>query len=193
MLLNELVGYKKDYLSHFNELDDDHTKLGKFMSYLMDKGFTRMGQGSYGLVFTHPNIDYCVKIFRPDKGYRLFLKFCSENPGNPHLPTIKGQLSRINNTYSAIRMERLEPLTLSSEEQMIRSLSMLADYPSTEEFIQRFSNTKSKTFEYYSSQPRFVETYQQLTAFAGSQVEMDLKKENVMKRGQIYVFIDPYY
>ncbi len=72
-------------------------------------GFELVGAGINGAVFRKPNYRFVIKIYRTDQGFDEWVHFCLTNKGNKFVPNIKGSPVRLNNTFTAIRIESLEP------------------------------------------------------------------------------------
>lgn len=78
---------------------------------LEDKGYRRIGQGSYAWVWAKPGADTVLKVFTAtDYAYREFANAVM-GTSNPHFPRLFGKMIRVNDDYRAIRMERLQPCT----------------------------------------------------------------------------------
>jgi hypothetical protein len=56
---------------------------------LLDKGWERKGEGSFGVAYVHPLKGYIYKIFRKDKGYDFFLDFALQNQDDPCVVKLK--------------------------------------------------------------------------------------------------------
>jgi len=106
---------------------------------LASRGWEILGSGFEGSVAQHPSKPYVLKIFDSDSLYKEFIAFCRARPNNPHLPRfytgneaakmagaaaeieeddeprkdprLAGMVLELPGKKSAVRMERLKPIT----------------------------------------------------------------------------------
>ena len=106
---------------------------------LASRGWEVLGSGYEGSVAQHPNKPYVLKLFESDSLYKEFIAFCRARSGNPHLPRfytgteaarmtdaragigeddeprkdprLAGMVLELPGRKSAVRMERLTPIT----------------------------------------------------------------------------------
>jgi hypothetical protein len=185
MKLNELRGIKSQ-LDKASSRKDAEQKLG-------EQGFEMLGSGSNASVFSHPRLNYVVKIFDiTDQAYLEFVKIAMQHKTNPHFPRFRGLPFRINGRTMAVRMEKLSEWSYSRRErdQVIDSVISAVAYNSAD-WMDRMD-------DHYLD---FVETHwPQLPAavallherWQDSGMHWDLHEHNVMLRGTVLVFTDPF-
>ena len=121
MKITELVGIK----NQLKKLPDPaKRKYGttvnppdEFTSIMTDNGFSVMGTGSEGTVWSHPNLSYVLKLFNAtDRAYIDWVSVSMKHKNNPHMPKfISPRVIRITSDIVAIRMESLRPVKEYSE------------------------------------------------------------------------------
>lgn len=110
MLLNELTGIKKYYNKNEFQLE---RILGKF-------GIRCIAAGKYGRIFTNPNWNYVVKMFRDDPYYLSFVNYAMAHP-NAHYPKFirkplhmhafhKRFRSQTSLKFWLVKIEKLSPI-----------------------------------------------------------------------------------
>lgn len=111
MQLDELN--KKPLTDLKNWIDVDDASATDILGFFNKHGFDYVGQGSFGLVMEHPNLDYVIKIFdaRGDIGYIEFVRFALRYPYKTHLPRFIGKPKQIDGRWYVIRMETLKPIS----------------------------------------------------------------------------------
>lgn len=215
MRINELKGIKNSPgVNKFKELTkdtdssgtDDRRRIGLelFGEWLTEKGFITLGNGAFGLVFTHPNLDYVIKVFKDDKAYEGFIKFCQEHPNLIHLPKFRGRLIKIDKKHMGIRMEKLKPGEYTDFQYRYMIEEFSKDSQSPEEYIKdkvRYSNDSDfgiqsrvimkANIEWIKTQPGLLETVELIRE--SCRWNMDLHPGNMMFRGQMLVITDPWY
>jgi hypothetical protein len=75
---------------------------------LNSAGWSNAGAGVFGKVFAKPNKNYVLKLFKQDLAYRKYLDLITSKE-NKHFPKLRGLPIKVNDNYSAIRIEKLEP------------------------------------------------------------------------------------
>jgi hypothetical protein len=139
--------------------------------YMSKYGFRALGSGKYASVYGNERYPYVIKVFQKDSAYLRWIKFSLANKNNPYVPKIKGKVVKITPLVYAIRLEKLSPTFMSGEfadeyQQWMRDNSHQAQDPNIQEILNFFANNKKL---------------------------LDLHSENVMKRGNQLVIIDPFY
>lgn len=139
--------------------------------YMSKYGFRTLGSGKYASVYGNESYPYVLKVFQKDSAYLRWIKFSLANKNNPYVPKIKGKVVKITPLVYAIRLEKLSPTFMSGEfadeyQQWMRDNSHRAQDPNIQEILDFFANNKNL---------------------------LDLHSENVMKRGNQLVIIDPFY
>ncbi len=105
MRLGEFVNQKV-----LTELSRPNTR-GLAGNFLKNNGYEKIGKGSFASVWGKQGEDFLLKIFdNSDKAYPEFVNLATSNKNN-HFPQFKGKMTKINDKYSGIRIERLEPMS----------------------------------------------------------------------------------
>lgn len=142
-------------------------------------GFLPVGQGGYGTVLGHPNLNYVLKIFDTTDGYYEFVKFAMQNQDNPYFPRFRGKVIKLIDAY-AIRMERLEGFVKRNVVDAIASYFYTdqIDYDTRDVFI-RFPKLKNAI---------------DLISHLRDKFHLDIYESNIMTRysDQSVVITDPY-
>jgi hypothetical protein len=210
MRLDELVGFKSKpenvelQKSLGNMIPDDwHPSqvmhLSKFMSFLKSKGFAKLGNGAFALVFTHPNLDYCIKIYRCDKGYDTFVQYCMTNKANC-LPKFRGKIVKIDKNTRAVRMENLTPVPNNGSWFLIalHTVEFAESNLTLESYISEVSRRADQgaklAIEYFQSHPDLASTLENLSKLKNANnLEYDLGVNNLMIRdNKTLVITDPF-
>lgn len=84
-----------------------YDSMAKFNDFMLNHGFTRLGEGAFGAVYEKPGYPWVFKVFHGDPAYLDFLNYALKNQQNPHIPQFKGRPFKITNNTYAIRMEKL--------------------------------------------------------------------------------------
>lgn len=160
---------------------DELTKPDNFdqaITYLMSKGYSVLGKGSYAKVLISPKHDYVLKIFDSyDTGYWKFLEFVANNHSQ-YLPNVIGKPLKINAEYSAVRLEKL---ATNSKSQLISSM------------IKKYYLNKATANHLFYAYPGFTNLLDKLSAFRNeNNLLMDLHSDNIMFSGEIPIIIDPF-
>ena len=159
---------------------------------LLSKGFERIGKYSKnGLVYTHPNHKYILKIFYNDPGYIAFYKAAAKNQDNPHFPKFRGRMIKlfpgkvIPDVY-AIRMEKLEHSSIVSGK-----LISLIEFGISKGIFWRLRKIVFK--DLWVKYPQLEESCLILNnAYEKNNVRLDLHSGNIMVRNNFPVIIDPF-
>lgn len=134
-------------------------------------GFKLLGAGKYASVFGNPKYPYVIKVFMKDSAYLKWIQFALKNRNNPYVPKVKGKVVKISPVIYAIRLEKLEPGSLSGP------------------FAEAYS--KWRRDPNFKSDDKNIQDI--LDYFAKYKDLLDLHGENVMMRGNQLVVIDPFY
>lgn len=172
----------------FQQMDmfDFHNDAKKLMTPFMAKhGWKVAGTGGYGVVYTHPKYDWCLKAFS-DMGYEFWIDFCQKNKGNPYLPRFKGSVITNSSGIGFIRVEKLIPCDEDTYEMLLDDIDILPHDP---EFQRNNKDlwTIAKAFH----------TLKKTGKYNHQHMSMDLDRghpQNVMIRNRGYhpVIIDPW-
>lgn len=104
----------KEFLQTYTENMVRADSFQKWRDELEQKGWQRAGQGSYGLVFSHPNKNYVLKLYDDDAGYNTFLDFLETQQGNPNVVMMKRRIYRArwkHHGVEIVALENLKPLS----------------------------------------------------------------------------------
>jgi hypothetical protein len=160
--------------------------LNKFMAFLNEHGFVKLGMGTFGLVFEKPGYPWVFKIFNDDRAYMDYIKYATAHQANPNVPKIKGNLIKIDKYTYAIRIEKLTPFKPApendSEHDLHRLLLILCDwrscYPDAKKFVEdKFPGIYSIIMD-LSNDGNWL---------------LDLHEDNIMLRGNTPVLVDPVW
>lgn len=191
MLISELIGVKSQL--------QNRNKRFRIEDRLMQNGFTKIGEGGYGSVFSHPQLNYVLKLFdSSDSPYLNFVKFAKQNK-NPHFPVFRGQPIKLSNLTNAIRMEKLQtwdmnysnPLDIGLETIM----SLLATSSDWKADLMSMSvEDREPVKKLFTKFPKMLEAINLMSKFESIEpsANWDLHEGNVMKRGSTFVFTDPF-
>lgn len=82
----------------------------KYLQKLESRGYKKVGQGFFAVVFAKPDRDYVIKIYADeDEGYNCFLNMIMERgKNNPHFPKIYS-IKNLGNGFRRVKMEKLQP------------------------------------------------------------------------------------
>ena len=166
-----------------NSLEIAHTKL-------LYNGFKKIGNGKFGKVFGHPNLNYIIKIFRKDDGYINFYKLAIQHQDNPHFPKFRGKLIKIDENLFAIRMEKLSKINLYNDENYYEYQFIefyLYDGKTRDQFLPKFKMTITEKFPELKTALDIIKNLKNLN----KNYAIDLHGENLMMRGDCPVIIDP--
>lgn len=201
MRISQLLGRgDEDCLDEVLRLDELHGIKGQrrtfrdeddFRHFMEEKGFHCLGEGYYGMVFTHRSFHgrYVLKVFN-DAFYEAFIKIAKANADNPHFPRFIGDVMPVTQTARMVRVEVLKPIPHAeivklSENFGFMDLKIQAQDVADGEFEIDECEVEPGWEKFFEA---LVEVYRHKPEGAHS----DLHMENVMKRGSTYVITDPY-
>lgn len=190
--------------SNLNEISrptwDDATKI------LSNNGYSQIGHGLHAEVFHKNGSSNIVKLFsNDDDGYQSFIKLVSSHP-NQNFPKFVGKMTKINNHYSAIRMEKLNPLTnfpdwfagtVSVYEDARQETHNKSSMTAEEILSNHYSrhDDEAKLLDLFKKQPDLEKAINliidELVINQGR--ILDLHRQNIMSRNGIWVIIDPIH
>lgn len=187
MRLDEFVNNKK-----LTEFEKPKTR-GLAGNLLKQHGYEKIGKGSYASVWAKPGEEYIVKIFdNGDASYKKFVNLAQSNP-NDHFPKFKGKMFQMTDNYSAVRMERLEPMS----EQQFLSIGLGPVYhylnylKNPDGFYlgeEQLKDIMAKMDQLEKDQPGIKSA---LETIAKNFTSFDVKPDNFMLRGDTVVITDP--
>jgi hypothetical protein len=160
---------------------------------LKNAGYELLGhEGSYGSVYQKPGAAYVLKLFaNDDDAFRAFVTLARQNP-NPHFPRYIGKMTHVGGEggYAAIRMERLSECTdLALITHIVRYIDG-RDRNRDQFPFYRWQEVDA-ALVWMNDRPDLKAACDLLIAHVGG-FRFDLKIDNLMMRGAIPVFIDPY-
>lgn len=202
--LTELVGIKnkvKDLPKpgfKYPGPDEDQSTAGtrplglEWHDVMTNNGFTAMGSGSFGTVWSHPKLQYVLKVFRAtDVAYLGWVNVCIQNKNNPHFPKfISTKAFPITPEVSAIRMEKLTPTRGQLMDDIIYFIKLTLHNET-----RRMSKEEIDLFnKYCNAYPQLMDAIQILKEFSyKSGFKFDIHTGNFMLRGNTLVITDPVY
>jgi len=99
---------------------------------LITAGYRRVGIGRYAHVWAKRGDMFVVKVFQYDPAYADFIELISQHQDNPHFPRTKGRLTRLDEVWQAIRIERLTRLAPNIW------INQILEYRGAHNFIKNF-------------------------------------------------------
>lgn len=170
---------------------------------LTKNGYKQIGFGIHAEIFFKEGSTNVLKLFsNDDDGYKAFLQLMTSHP-NTHFPKLVGKLTKINDDYSAIRMEKLDPIsnfpdwftgTLSVYEEARQEDPNRASKSAEEIMAGHYSRHDDETelLNLFKTQPGLEEALNliidELVIKQGR--SLDLHKKNIMSRNGTWVIID---
>jgi len=164
---------------------------------LADAGYKLLGSGLYANVYAKPDDNYVLKLFsNDDEAYINFMYLTIGNP-NPHFPKFKGKMMRVTDDYYAIRMERLTPLKINTDDsrKLARNLSTYTKLIQQKAGRRQPDNEKIIAINEYMDE---LDEEQPGIKYAcniiGNNLKtetVDIHDENIMMRGNVLVITDP--
>lgn len=205
--LDELTGYRGNPIY---KLFQQSKSIEQFAEFLRNSKYSvnKLGQGEFGIVFSRPNSDHVYKVFTTsDKGYLSFLKYAKKNQGNPHLPRIYGGLMKaimpLNNQrkdWYIVRLENLQeideifPDEISMKMYLAFKPHLAGLSPITDPKEPGYNDPKQRALRLQQEYPQLTKVldwiYDNEDEDAGMLI--DLHSENIMRRGNTVVIIDPF-
>lgn len=161
---------------------------------LVDAGYERLGVGSWGMVYRKPGSSYVLKVFSStDKAYLSYLALI-KNHSNVHFPKIRGKLVQVTPAYYGVRLEPLEKATSSNISQFIMAVDVYTKGKNISEkelkqdsyFWNNFLHVK----EWMKQNPDVQQACDLIMTLTPPYL-LDIKPDNIMMRGNTFVFSDP--
>ena len=152
------------------------------------------GQGAYASVFQHPTYpNIVVKVYRKDRGYEAYLAWCAKNKRNKYVPKFIGK-ARVfwdsdHNYIGVVFMEKLTSLTQRDLQTFGRKIQKtMKDLGDVVSGDLHFDRDEWSLLAVHHPDPDL----RAFSAFMRENWEQeDIKRDNLMKRGDQLVFIDP--
>lgn len=163
----------------------------EFRAYMEGHGFHCLGEGYYGMVFTHRSFHgkYVLKVFQ-DHFYEAFIQIAQANADNPHFPRFIGNVMRVTDTVRMVRIEVLQELSHAEQQALdgnfaFMEMRMQAEEVATDDLDPEEAEVEPQYRGFFDA---LCEVYRRKPQDA----RMDMHILNVMKRGQTLVITDPY-
>lgn len=169
-----------------------------FNAYMLSHQFKRIGAGSNGSVYEHPNYPWVIKVFRSyDKPYIYWLDWCMKHQYNPWVPKVRGKLVKFNDKIYGVRLENLDPLD-SNKLSMMYAISALCTrmihaqdpwtLPVDDKRLQNISNS----FPEWRKDKYLHEAITAICGYGGGSDCLDINADNILHRSDGHlVIIDP--
>jgi hypothetical protein len=143
-------------------------------------GFSLIGAGTNGAVFENPALPYVLKVYRADPMYEEWLYFCRKYPNNVYVPKIKGHSYRLNDVFTAIRLEKLVSCDINKANDLIAEIDDILILTWKDQ--EKIDTIEDRDLVEIS---KFMREWEQVN---------DLTHHNIMARpnGQM-VIVDPIY
>jgi len=172
-----------------------------------DLGWTRIGSGSFGVVYEHPkHPGWVFKLVMDDPAYLKFLSF-TKNSDNPHFPRV-GRTTKIQSHRGLLDAVMIEKLTTNSIPEpspweVDFGIRPYVDYYKSWCWINGRNRATLTPEERRIEQefPQFRRACLEISRFIKQNnrrnpqrfINTDIKDANMMFRGSIPVFTDPVY
>jgi hypothetical protein len=168
-------------------------------------GYSYEGYGSNALVMKDRQ-GGIVKVFEPDPCYRKFLSIVQKNQSNPHFPKIRKLARFPKGQFKGNYILKMEPLKKLSKEEYDHAygfhcfvasvfsyspFSLNLSFTIKNELRQEGKNVKQMAKDWAKTNPEFAKAILLLSKQHRG-CRDDLHRENIMKRGDTWVIIDPY-
>lgn len=162
---------------------------------LYNNGYKHIGEGLFARVYAKPQEPIVLKLFsNDDRGYLAFLRLAERNRDNIHFPVFRGKLITVTPEYSAVRMEKLSRIS-GREYDTIEIIKIYLNHIRNNVPIDKMTNSETidEIYELFNNDVQLKEACDSLGYYARENgVYLDIHSGNIMKRGNILVFTDPY-
>lgn len=128
----EIKQFRDDYNNRYIKSDTHgesartNSRWKSSLSSMMRRhGFTILGAGINGAVYENPNYQYVIKVYRKDVGYDDWIQFALTNKHNSYVPKVRGKPIRLNDVFTAVRLEKLhevDPVAANETISQIESI-----------------------------------------------------------------------
>ena len=162
-----------------------------------DPRIKQIGEGANSRVFQHPTLkNVVVKLVLHDEEYLKFARFAMDNRKNPWLPRITDikivefrGLFMASNSYFVF-MEKLKPAPFKLQKDLVTDLARTYGLKlGSDSSHTWFTKPGRARLAVKSKDPGMA----QFATFAAKNFDhLDLHQQNIMKRGQQIVFVDPF-
>jgi hypothetical protein len=162
----------------------------EFEKYMEGLGFHVLGTGWFSAVFSHPKLNYVLKVANLDGAYRKFVEYAFANSNNPHLPRFKGQLMQVTSDVFMIRMEMLNEIDPSTYDDSVNPCFAAAQAICNGAYGAEPDNSLTRTFVDIIGKLKGVLV--KAGRWPAKQIRLDMKEDNVMCRADgTIVVTDP--
>lgn len=202
--LTELIGIKSQIKDlpvpkRIRNSDSPYPMGVEWHEVLLKNGFHPLGSGGFGTVWSHPKLSYVLKVFiSTDTAYTAWISTARKHTDNIHMPKfISKRIVSVTSEVSAIRMEKLTPITNDDDKRIINwSNSVLRNtgMPSDMTNSPKYKNS-SFYVNWGSTHPQWIDALDIAKILIKSgNFEPDLHDANVMARSDgTLVITDPVY
>jgi hypothetical protein len=152
---------------------------------LRNAGYRRLAYGSFGAVYEKG--DKVVKTFSQiDTSYLKFIDMVKKSEYNPHFPMFYGNPLKITDDYFAIKQENLETYRGDPTAILYYIDHLIRERDGESRFYEEIEEI---AYEY----PRFIEACKMIADLVkkSPNMKMDIKSDNIMRRDNTIVFVDP--
>lgn len=185
----------------------NNRKMNMFRRAMEAAGMTEIGDGYYALVMRARD-GGVVKVFEPDPCYLGFIDLVKQHSTNPHFPLVRKVARFMKGRFKGnylLKMESLQPMSVgefnadkgfhcyfaASMPERYRgeyswSSEIAADY------VKEGGDAKELAASWEKENAAFAQAIQLIWSNLKSGCVEDIHFQNVMKRGQTWVIIDPY-
>lgn len=152
--------------------------------FLRTNGFKKFGEGAYADVYSHPSLNYVLKVFTADDiAYRSYYAMIQNHP-NIHFPIFKGKMIGLTETVYALRMEKL---------RMTATLPISISYSKLKRDIMKATKGDYTLPSIITdAYPHLQEACNLIKNGAKSPIWVDTHQDNIMFRGNIPVITDAW-
>lgn len=164
--------------------------MPEFEKYMTGMGFRVVGKGWFSAVFTHPKLNYVLKVANLDGAYRKFVDYVFSHSNNPHLPRFKGRLMQVTDAVFMIRMEFLDEIDDATYGDTVNPSFAAAQAMCNGAYGVEPDTSLTRTFVDIIEKLKGVKV--KAGRWPAQQIRLDMKKDNVMCRADgTIVITDP--
>jgi hypothetical protein len=129
----------ENILNQIIQIKDEN--VSNIIYKLRENGWSKIGEGSFGTVLTHPNEDYVLKIFK-DSCYDMFLRFLERHQNNPHIVKVHRILIQPNYNSEDVGIVAIEKLERINRSQWRETIAENFGY-----YLNNIPNISKKSFD----------------------------------------------
>ena len=184
-MIFETLFYKRLFSKNWNNPNE-------LITYLEDKGFVKIGQGWYSVVYSLPNSSFVIKINSGDfdYGFCYFINMCIENKINPHLIDIFAYKEyTLYNPFYFVLLPKLKELSTFEENANITILRTMCNLYQNK--IESYDSIISK-FPYIDEE--FKDLFDLLISIDTTIYKFDICQSNILQdHKNRWVLSDPIH